>query len=65
LKEATAEGRPAFGFVQCDETFALYGDDVFLHSTQVEEVRVGNRISFQVQVSAKGRPQAINLQILD
>lgn len=65
IKHATAEGRPAMGFVKCDETKQLYGDDVFLHSSQAEELQVGQRISFAVQVNKSGRPQAINVMLVE
>lgn len=64
LKPPTPEGRPAFGFAHSDETQMLFGDDVFLHSTQAELLHVGQRISFEVQVNPKGQPQATRLEVL-
>eukprot|EP00927_Polykrikos_kofoidii_P080003 TRINITY_DN76861_c0_g1_i1.p1 TRINITY_DN76861_c0_g1~~TRINITY_DN76861_c0_g1_i1.p1 ORF type:complete len:358 (+),score=51.90 TRINITY_DN76861_c0_g1_i1:82-1155(+) len=56
--------RPGFGFVSCAETMQLYGDDVFLHSSQSSELQVGERVSFQVKLSGKGKPQAIDVIIV-
>jgi len=64
IKQQTADGRPAFGFVKCAEAKELYGDDVFLHSTQAQELQVGQSVSFAVQVNKTGRPQAINVMIV-
>lgn len=64
LKPQTPDGRPAFGFLHCDDTHVLYGDDVFLHSSQVEQVQMGQRVTFEVQVNAKGQPQATNMEVI-
>lgn len=64
IKRQTAD-RPAFGFVTCAEAKELYGDDVFLHSTQAVELQVGQRVSFEVQVNKTGRPQAVNVMLVE
>merc|ERR1711977_417012 len=64
LKERTPDGKPAFGFVSSEQAMAAYGDDVFLHSSQVEQLQVGMKVSFEVKVNAKGRPQATNIEIV-
>jgi len=63
IKQPTSEGRPAFGFVTCEETRARFGEDVFLHSSQAEMLQVGQKVSFGVQLK-KGKPQAVDLEVI-
>lgn len=63
IKQPTSEGRPAFGFVTCEETRARFGEDVFLHSSQAEVLQVGQRVRFGVQLK-KGKPQAVDLEVI-
>merc|ERR1712216_37678 len=49
--------KPGFGFVSCDQTMAAYGDDVFLHSSQMTYLQIGTKVSFEVKVNPKGKPQ--------
>lgn len=65
IKPPTPSGRPGFGFVTCAATKAIYGEDVFLHSTQAECLTVGSRVTFEVQINKMGRPQATNLHLAD
>merc|ERR1712129_255195 len=39
-----------FGFIKCDETYAAYGDDVFLHNEQREGFEVGDVVSFALEI---------------
>merc|ERR1712032_1392816 len=38
-----------FGFIACDETYAAFGCDIFLHNTQREGFEVGDVISFGIE----------------
>eukprot|EP00441_Pelagodinium_beii_P040982 CAMPEP_0197630306 /NCGR_PEP_ID=MMETSP1338-20131121/7836_1 /TAXON_ID=43686 ORGANISM="Pelagodinium beii, Strain RCC1491" /NCGR_SAMPLE_ID=MMETSP1338 /ASSEMBLY_ACC=CAM_ASM_000754 /LENGTH=917 /DNA_ID=CAMNT_0043201497 /DNA_START=55 /DNA_END=2808 /DNA_ORIENTATION=+ len=46
-----------YGFIGCAELRERFGRDVFLHESQFEGLKVGDRVSFQLQVK-KGQPQA-------
>lgn len=50
-----------FGFVACDESFAQFGADAFLHSTQLPGLEQGMVISFKVKLNARGKPQATDV----
>lgn len=50
-----------FGFIACDETFAMYGNDVFLHHTQIAGFAVGDVVSFSVRINNQNKPQASSL----
>mmetsp|Transcript_103024 Transcript_103024/g.332023 ORF Transcript_103024/g.332023 Transcript_103024/m.332023 type:complete len:688 (-) Transcript_103024:83-2146(-) len=51
-----------YGFLSCRETLDRYGLDVFLHSKQIKEFNVGDNVTFEVQVSKTGKPQANDLR---
>lgn len=50
-----------YGFIECAETFELYGRDVFLHRREYETpgLNVGSAVSFSVTLSDKGHPRAV------
>jgi len=51
-----------YGFLECGETFEMYGRNVFLHKTQwVEGLAIGDVVLFYVELSDKGMPQARTL----
>eukprot|EP00439_Symbiodinium_sp_Y106_P002684 s4566_g1.t1 len=52
-----------FGFIDCQETYSLYGRDVFVHRMQIQEsgVIVGQHVYFDVELNNKGHPQARNI----
>lgn len=56
-----------FGFIECQEVKAEYGNDVFVHGRNFESfsATVGMALQFEVGVSQKGQPQALNLQAVD
>jgi len=60
----SANGDHAYGFVGCDDTQNLFGRDVFLNDTQANEAAVGTRVKFDVQLNARGMPQAHNMEVL-
>jgi len=54
-----------FGFIACDETFALYGKDLWVHGAQVGDFSVGATVSFSLILNKDGNPQAVDLQAAD
>eukprot|EP00928_Gymnodinium_smaydae_P037568 TRINITY_DN26057_c0_g4_i1.p1 TRINITY_DN26057_c0_g4~~TRINITY_DN26057_c0_g4_i1.p1 ORF type:complete len:422 (-),score=78.09 TRINITY_DN26057_c0_g4_i1:165-1430(-) len=52
-----------FGFITCDETFALFGRDCFLHQSNVNGFGVGDQVAFRVNLDLdKATPQARDLK---
>jgi len=51
-----------FGFVKCDETFPLYGKDLWVHGEQISTFSVGDSVSFTLVLNKEGKPQAVDLQ---
>jgi len=47
-----------FGFIDCADTFAKYGRDVFLHKEQADGLAVGDPVLFTVEINPRGQPQA-------
>jgi len=62
---AGANGDHSYGFVDCDETKQIYGRDIFLHSSQANELEVGQKVRFDVSLNQRGMPQAHNLMVVD
>lgn len=52
-----------YGFIECEEVKAEYGNDVFVHGKSLEgkSLSIGQIVHFEVAVSAKGQPQALNI----
>eukprot|EP01062_Namystynia_karyoxenos_P014760 TRINITY_DN15333_c0_g1_i1.p2 TRINITY_DN15333_c0_g1~~TRINITY_DN15333_c0_g1_i1.p2 ORF type:complete len:246 (+),score=17.43 TRINITY_DN15333_c0_g1_i1:91-738(+) len=50
-----------YGFLQCEQTFSMYGRDVFLHKAQAAGLRIGQWVEFSTEVNELGHPQARNL----
>jgi 25S rRNA (uracil2634-N3)-methyltransferase len=46
-----------FGFITCQEIFAVYHRDVFIHKNQAEGYSVGDSVTFSIDV-VEGKPQA-------
>mmetsp|Transcript_131345 Transcript_131345/g.379967 ORF Transcript_131345/g.379967 Transcript_131345/m.379967 type:complete len:179 (-) Transcript_131345:90-626(-) len=46
-----------YGFIDCEETNALFGREVCVHQSQCEGVPVGKQVSFRVQMK-RGQPHA-------
>eukprot|EP00971_Amphidinium_carterae_P237756 4720160-Amphidinium_carterae.1 len=63
-KVKTFNAQKGFGFIDCQETHALYARDVFLHQRQAQEagLKEGMECTFEVDKNAKGQPQARNVQ---
>jgi hypothetical protein len=45
------------GFVSCQETFAVYGRDVYLWKTYWDQCTLGDWIKFNIHVNKEGFPQ--------
>jgi len=56
-----------YGFIECPEVKLEYGNDVFAHGKSLQPLGayVGQVVYFELGVSAKGQPQAINLTAAD
>jgi len=57
-----------YGFIECEEVKNEYGADVFVHGRGLPQgltVTTGQNVQFEVGVNAAGKPQAINVQVLD
>lgn len=51
-----------YGFIDCEEVKALYGCDTFMHGREFVGHYVGETVQFEVGLSPKGQPQAINVR---
>lgn len=56
IKSFNAE--KGFGFIECAETQAQYGRDVFLHKAHMGAMTVGSEVRFIVETNKQGMPQA-------
>lgn len=54
-----------YGFIDCAEVKEAYGNDVFLHGKELTGQTIGDIVYFELGVSAKGQPQAMNVLSLD
>jgi len=59
LKSFNAE--KGFGFIECAETHAMYGRDVFVHKANVGDLAVGTEVTFKMETNKQGMPQARDL----
>ncbi|OLP81796.1 hypothetical protein AK812_SmicGene37621 [Symbiodinium microadriaticum] len=50
--------RSCFALLLLEETYSLYGRDVFVHRMQIQ---VGQHVYFDVELNNKGHPQARNI----
>ena len=52
-----------YGFIECQETKMMYGNDVFLHKNEFQSsgVEVGQEVKFCIMISEKGQPRAISI----
>lgn len=51
-----------FGFIACDETYAVFNRDVFLHKAHIGDMTVGTEVRFTVATNKQGMPQAKELE---
>mmetsp|Transcript_2376 Transcript_2376/g.4317 ORF Transcript_2376/g.4317 Transcript_2376/m.4317 type:complete len:516 (-) Transcript_2376:67-1614(-) len=54
-----------YGFIECEEIKNEYSLDVFMHGKEFHGYQVGEWVYFEVAISTKGQPQALNLQKYD
>lgn len=54
-----------FGFIQCEELHSVFGNDVFLHHSQLAGYQPGQPVSFAVVLNKDNKPQAYDLQMVD
>jgi len=47
-----------FGFLECEETFSLYGNDVFMQKWQLPDLQPGQAVAFSIILNKDGKPQA-------
>eukprot|EP00747_Dinoflagellata_sp_TGD_P062854 gnl/TRDRNA2_/TRDRNA2_153197_c0_seq8.p1 gnl/TRDRNA2_/TRDRNA2_153197_c0~~gnl/TRDRNA2_/TRDRNA2_153197_c0_seq8.p1 ORF type:complete len:536 (-),score=113.85 gnl/TRDRNA2_/TRDRNA2_153197_c0_seq8:345-1952(-) len=50
-----------FGFIASNQTRDLYGQDVFIHRSEMDDLRVGDDVQFYLAVGPKGLPRAMNV----
>eukprot|EP00747_Dinoflagellata_sp_TGD_P165608 gnl/TRDRNA2_/TRDRNA2_187111_c0_seq1.p1 gnl/TRDRNA2_/TRDRNA2_187111_c0~~gnl/TRDRNA2_/TRDRNA2_187111_c0_seq1.p1 ORF type:complete len:478 (+),score=127.24 gnl/TRDRNA2_/TRDRNA2_187111_c0_seq1:34-1434(+) len=50
-----------YGFIQCDDTFEMYGRDVYLPHAKATGFRVGQEVYFDVTTNNDGHPVVENL----
>jgi len=50
------------GFIQCDELFEVFENDVLLQQTQLNGFQPGQPVSFAVTLNKDSKPQAYDLQ---
>ena len=46
-----------YGFIKCDETFAIYERDVYMYKTYFSQCQIGDWVKFNIHISEKGLPQ--------
>merc|ERR1719281_670908 len=57
--------RQGFGFIECTEAHGRFGRDVFLHKTQIGDLKVGTEVTFGVEPNKQGMPQARDVCTMD
>lgn len=54
-----------YGFIECQETFAIYGRDVYIHKNLVPTPwRINSQVEFAVTQNSRGQPQAADVMWL-
>lgn len=56
--------KEGYGFISCPELHDLFGRDVFLHQSQSEGFKVGDRVRFRAHVK-RGQPQAREVVLVE
>ena len=51
-----------YGFIECPQTFARFGKDVYVRSAQISNLAVGTLVTFTCGVGPEGLPQASDIQ---
>lgn len=55
--------KTGYGFIECPSLKSQGYQDVFLHTSQLQQFVVGNSVRFTAYLSSKGHPQAKDLQL--
>lgn len=53
-----------FGFIKCDETQQKFGKDVYLNSSTICNVEIGQVVSFTIGLNSRQQPQAQEVEII-
>lgn len=57
--------RTGFGFLECEKTYSIYNNDVYIHKSQVVVPwQVGQPVEFAVTQNNRGQPQAADVMWL-
>jgi len=51
-----------YGFIECEELKNTYGNDVFVHSSDIGDFDKGSSVCFTAYLNKHGKPQAISLE---
>jgi cold shock CspA family protein len=57
-----------YSFISCHETRAIFGRDVFVHSSEIAKIanpHVGQEVIFSISTNDRGQPQAKDLSAVD
>merc|ERR1719210_691712 len=54
-----------YGFIRCQQATEMFGQDVFMHHTQFNDLLIGDHVQFRIQMNARGKPQAHDLRAGD
>jgi len=58
--------KDGYGFVQCEELFAIYGSDVYVHGAELPDgACCGSELKFCLWLSKKNQPQARRVTLAD
>jgi len=54
-----------YGFIDCEEVKIEHGNDTFVHGRSLQnlDATIGTRLEFELGISAKGQPQAMNVRL--
>lgn len=57
-------GKNGYGFIVCQETFAIYSRDVYVDADVLpQNAKVADRLKFSVELNAKGHPRATTCRL--
>jgi len=54
-----------YGFISCDEVKAKHGNDTFVHGRSLANLNaeIGTRLEFELGISTRGQPQAMDVRL--
>jgi len=59
--------KTGYGFIECEDTFRCFGQDVFLLRSEMENcghLQAGQEVQFNILVSDRQQPRAINITVI-